>query len=622
VKLKGFARGKIIMNKIFFVDSLQLDRIRESPSRAWDDFPATKIDLWEIPELENDLENLWEIDFIPCYSEQYFCILVRINQTDMKARDRAYQNGGGFVFQLAQIRDNNELSDVFTVFGTSPLEEREQLKWSRFFVYYKDIDLVFKKAEDGVIVVEKDDEYTYMLVMAPWHYADPLGPFLTKSIGFNIIVPQPINAKHPVQYYSLIPGWKIMAEQELRDYVVYDLEDPRPPEDGFEVECSLDNKYHKKGEPITIHLGLNASSDMTLDASVVVNDETVADKELVLSQGMNTLQLEFHTESHQTGRIPVTLNLAGKSYGMEVLIVDSERIFKIEKRVAELSKQKTNYLQLKESLVTVEWMLELLEKKLQSLKPHQAPWHIQGLIDRLERSMQRVESGESLFVRNEPLKLGMRSELDGTLQPYSLYIPSTFEEGTSGLLIMLHGSGTNDERFLEGIGPLNKYDKTRMMVVAPFARGESHMFIPEESLLDIIEVTEKLMELFSIPQEKIVLGGFSMGGTGVLGAYLKRPDLFQNLMIISGDMKARDNMEIAKDYTTEDSLKQLAQANLIIFHGADDINVNYAELKPVHERLLELNPDIEIHIAEGFGHQMLPDWEEKMMRFIERVNKT
>ena len=614
------------MNKIFYLDSTQLERIRESPSRAWKDFPSTNIDLWEIPGLETDTENLWDVDFIPCYSSQYFCMLVRINQINMIARDRAYQNGGGFVFQLAQTCENNELTDVFTVFGASPLEDKEQLKWSRFFVYYKDIDLVFKRAEDGIIVVEKDEEHTYMLVMAPWHYADPLGPFLTKKIGFNIIVPQPIKAKHPVQYYSLIPGWKIMSELDLRDYVAYDLEEPRPPEKELEVECSLDSKYHEKGEPITIHLGVNAPDDMTLDASVVLGGETTVERELVLSQGMNTLQLTFNPESHYIGRIPITLNLSGQSYDMEALIVDSEKISLIGERVAELSKKKTEDLKLKGSLVTIEWMLELLESKLQSLKPHQVPWHIQELIDRLENGMQQVESGESLFVRGEALRMGMRSQIDGTLQPYSLYIPPTFEEGTSGLTVMLHGSGTNDERFLKGLKSFSMYDKAKMMAVAPFARGESHMYVPEDSLLDIIEVTEKLIEVFSIPHEKTVLGGFSMGGTGVLGAYLKRPDLYQNLMIISGDMKAREMrenaIEVVKDYTTEESLKQLAKANLIIFHGADDVNVNYQELKPIHERLLELNPDIEIHIAEGFGHQMTPDWEEKMMKFLERVNKS
>ncbi|MFW9931217.1 MAG: hypothetical protein ACFFDR_00990 [Candidatus Thorarchaeota archaeon] len=47
-------------------------------------------------------------------------------------------------------------------------------------------------------------------------------------------------------------------------------------------------------------------------------------------------------------------------------------------------------------------------------------------------------------------------------------------------------------------------------------------------------------------------------------------------MILSGAIKAIENMELLKDYTTEDLLKEISKANLLIFHGAEDINVNYA----------------------------------------------
>ena len=145
------------------------------------------------------------------------------------------------------------------------------------------------------------------------------------------------------------------------------------------------------------------------------------------------------------------------------------------------------------------------------------------------------------------------------------------------------------------------------------------MYQPEEAILDIIEVTEKLMKVFSIPKEKIVLGGFSMGGLGVLGCFFKQPDLYHNLMMISAGMKAYDERNVVKDYTTEEYLEKLATTNVVIFHGADDRNVSYADLKPVHDRLLKLNPDIEIHVAEGFGHQQPPEWEEIMMKFFKRV---
>lgn len=86
-------------------------------------------------------------------------------------------------------------------------------------------------------------------------------------------------------------------------------------------------------------------------------------------------------------------------------------------------------------------------------------------------------------------------------------------------------------------------------------------------------------------------------------------------------MKVYDEMKVVKDFTTPKYLEELAKANLVIFHGADDLNVGYADIKPVHDRLLELNPDIKLHIAEGVGHQLLPEWREEILRFLEEVSK-
>ena len=613
------------MKKIFHLDTKRLESIRKNPALAWDFFPATRIDLWDIPELDTDKGNLWDIDFIPCYSSQFFCVLLRINQTDMKAHDRAYQHGGGFVFQLAETREKNELTDVFTVFGTSPLEEREQLKWSRFFVYYKDIDLVFKRIEDAEIVVEIDKEYTYMLAMVPWYYADPLGPLRTKRIGFNIIVPQPIESENPVQYYSLISGRRIMAEQKLRDYVVYELEDPQPPSSGFEVDYALESKHFSKGEPGSVRFCVNTQGGGEITASIEADDATIATGTFNLSSGVNDLRLGFDTESLGTGRNQLRFNLTAtsfeESFDLDVLIIDFDKISEIREKVSKISKQGSDNPKIKESLVAIEWKLELLEGEISALKPHQAPWNIQELIEQLERDMSHVEKGEDLFVRGEQIRLGLKSKQDGSLQPYSMYIPHTFEEGTSGLLVMLHGSGTNDERAMKVAEPLERFDEPGMMIVTPFARGESHLYLPEEAILEIIEVTEKMMDLFAIPKEKIILGGFSMGGLGVLGSFFKRPDLYHNLMLISAAMKIHEGAKLVKDYTAEDFLQKLAQANLVIFHGADDRNVSYADLKQVHERLLELNPDIAIHVAEGVGHQLSPEWGEKIMKFINNVGQ-
>ncbi|MBD3408481.1 MAG: hypothetical protein GF411_20325 [Candidatus Lokiarchaeota archaeon] len=86
-------------------------------------------------------------------------------------------------------------------------------------------------------------------------------------------------------------------------------------------------------------------------------------------------------------------------------------------------------------------------------------------------------------------------------------------------------------------------------------------------------------------------------------------------------MKTYIDMKLVKDFTEDKFLVELAKANLVIFHGANDRNFSYEELKSFHERLLELNPDIEIHITEDVGHQVPPEWGMKIMEFFRCVGQ-
>jgi predicted esterase len=125
-----------------------------------------------------------------------------------------------------------------------------------------------------------------------------------------------------------------------------------------------------------------------------------------------------------------------------------------------------------------------------------------------------------------------------------------------------------------------------------------------------------MMKLFSIPKEKVVLAGFSMGGFGVINTYFFRPDLYRNLMVICGAFKSFAD---GPGWSTDAALPKLATTNLIIFHGDADLNVPYREQKPIHERLKQLNPNVEIVIAKGVGHQEAPEWKEKIVEYLSKV---
>ena len=159
-----------------------------------------------------------------------------------------------------------------------------------------------------------------------------------------------------------------MAEQELRDYVVYELEAPHPPSSGFEIDCALDSKYYAKGTLGTVRFVINASVANELDALIEVDGKVLTDERFSLSKGLNDLRLGFDTESLDTGRVKLKLSLTAaefkKELDLEILVIDSERISKISDRVSQLSKQDSDDLKIRESLVTIEWKLDLLQSKI------------------------------------------------------------------------------------------------------------------------------------------------------------------------------------------------------------------------------------------------------------------
>lgn len=65
-------------------------------------------------------------------------------------------------------------------------------------------------------------------------------------------------------------------------------------------------------------------------------------------------------------------------------------------------------------------------------------------------------------------------------------------------------------------------------------------------------------------------------------------------------------------------MQKLATANLIIFHGDADRNMSYEQQKPIHDKLKRLNPNIEIVIAKGAGHQSHQSGKRKLWSILAK----
>ena len=207
-----------------------------------------------------------------------------------------------------------------------------------------------------------------------------------------------------------------------------------------------------------------------------------------------------------------------------------------------------------------------------------------------------------------------RSELDGTLQPYTIYVPTDFDaQRTYPLIVMLHGFGGNSRDAigsLLGVGDRPCPD-CQYIVVAPSNRGSIGYDnrIGEE---DIWRTIADVRSLYAIDENRIYLTGNSMGGRGTWHLGLHYADRFAAIAPICGRTDWRlwvgDKLPGPLRQQVLDVNNALRFAGnalhlpILVAHGGADPVVSVEHSRRMVARLKELNVSIEYEEYPGVGH--------------------
>lgn len=128
-----------------------------------------------------------------------------------------------------------------------------------------------------------------------------------------------------------------------------------------------------------------------------------------------------------------------------------------------------------------------------------------------------------------------RSRIDGTLQPYSVFVPSKYDPRTPcPLVLVLHPFDPDYGPFWEEwIGFYEWWAELRgHLLLCPFARGnQDFRGIGEADLWQVYEETERL---YRIDPDRVYVTGISMGGTGTWHVAARYPDRFAALAAVAG----------------------------------------------------------------------------------------
>ncbi|MBN2527920.1 MAG: prolyl oligopeptidase family serine peptidase [Deltaproteobacteria bacterium] len=169
-----------------------------------------------------------------------------------------------------------------------------------------------------------------------------------------------------------------------------------------------------------------------------------------------------------------------------------------------------------------------------------------------EKMVAAMEKGEDPYAgkRNQLQRRGYRSQVDGALHHYALYVPPGWKEDGDQLysmIVALHGLGGHPVKTISTLfgNPMGE-DETReqrvrnpgsigrapMFVVAPEGFGNSGYYALGER--DVIDVINIVKERYRIDEKRIYITGASMGGIGAARIPLHYPDLFAAAVPLCG----------------------------------------------------------------------------------------
>lgn len=558
------------------------------------------------------------VETLVLYSEKNLYVLVVSNQEKVIDNDRAYQNGDGFHFVIAKPKENNSLTDEFYVLGVSPLSNTKR----RVFEWYKNVEFTGRQINNGDIKHKYMDGDMYFLAIVSWEELNPYKPYIYEELGFNISYVRDINGEKKI--FILEEDEYIQCENSLRNYKVFKFEN-LTSNDTSTILIDLDKINCKTDKDVMLRLGVNSIKESIANIHLKINDKKSIIKSERVTKGLNLLKVKLDKDNLREGtnsiEAKVNLDECTVKKDFELYVYNKEKFNNLENEINTFNRVDNKFLE--ESINSLKFYCKDFNKSLSQLKEYESFENLDKYIKDIEHKLNLVRHSEDFFKRGQVLRLGLKSDSDGSSEPYSLYIPKSVEHNNfKGLMVCLHGSGS-DDRHTFNIFYERLAEESGLVMIAPFARGTSHGYCTTEALSEIIELTQKIKAMFGLEDKKTILQGFSMGGYGVLRTFDYCNKEFDALAIFSGhyDIPGMFGIENEPNYLEDENISKFKGKDMIIYRGSKDGNCDFNDVKEFLDKIKLVNNKAEVVVSEC-GHEGLrEEWYESFKDWVNKILK-
>ncbi|MEW5765013.1 MAG: alpha/beta hydrolase-fold protein [Acidobacteriota bacterium] len=536
------------------------------------------------------------------YGAEFLYVALQAPAVSLVSRDRAYQNGDGFHMALCAPLPDGGPSREFYVLGFSPGADAAHSR-QRAFVWYRNVDLAFTPLEGTLLAARVAEGTATIELLLPWRQVYPFHPWLSPGIGFNLCYVQGTGETGRIYHFAL-PDDRLQSEQSPRRYVPLTFSPPRLAS-GARAFAVLDRNHCFTGEKIALRFAVLTASDQVLPARTALlsgEGETLSAwrSEIAAPRGLTVGSSEVACDDLPPGGYTVrwtwSEEVPAAEMGLSVLSGGGSRDLsrRLERARGQISPG---------SAVTLAHRIQEAEAALAALKPTDTAAPIRIALARIEEILQAASRGEDRIAsQSGVVRRAYRSKVDGTLQPYSVWVPPSLPPGRKvPVMVFLHGSGEDDRSVFRGGSGRVPPD---FLGLAPNGRGTSNCYSADNAQEDIREALADLLANYPGDPDRVVLAGFSMGGYGVYRTFLEAPGAYRALAVFSGspDLAVRFLGPGHPDFLAPGALAPFRGARLFIFHGGRDRNCPVEQTRRLVEGLRAAGAEVEYHEEADKGH--------------------
>jgi len=551
------------------------------------------------------------------FDAEYFYAAVSVLDDRIEFPGRGRREGDGFYLTFVDPTTGDGRGR-YLIFGFSRFENEPLAVIPRMeddtVPVVRDV-LLQVKADEGKQTV------AYELAI-PWKYFPDFRPFLQPKWAINL------------SYDDLDGGQKKVVQ--LVSDPNYEPDNPAPkkalpcefvvgPLRFLEFQSSLNANHFYPEDERKLNLAVHSPTaqqgwQVRLIATTPLGNFP-SERSLSFEKGMSILSFPIDLEKTTTGVIDLSLGIIDDQGKLRY--TDDRRFFFLDRQqfedyAAKLSEFKTGELAgqdivFRESLPTLEIRLHWIKEFMEKSPPFADLQKVQQWNQDVKDLFRNVEEGKpAFFPTGRIVRLGYRSEADGTLRSYSVLVPDWYDPETAlPLLVILAGGGAAPRMSLFALtssyfGPRVRKKAGDFFILAPEVEDPSGWYIGGDGQR-VVETIEHLKKIYSVAAANIVLDGFSKGGYGALRLALQNPGTYKGAVVRSGQLIPPENSGAEN---IKDLLDRAKGLNILIIHGDQDKDAPVEEIRGIVARLQESKANVRYIEVKGAGSGDYDKWSD------------